>query len=80
MDKILLPTQSNFSLPTSFHTFLASILLLIFALFSFSRSKQQRIIPDVPVIGVDGTDDLVEARHKFRHGSKSMLLEGYQKV
>lgn len=55
-------------------------LAFIYVLFLFSQSKRQKLLPNVPVVGVDGSSKIGEARKRFRHGSKAMLLEGYQKV
>lgn len=34
----------------------------------------------MPIAGLDGTKPIKQAREQFRHGSKTMLLEGYRKV
>ena len=52
----------------------------ILSAVSFSNSKRQRILPNVPVVGLGGTKAIRQAREQFRHGSKNILLEGYRKV
>ena len=55
-------------------------LISIASFVSFSNSKRQRILPNVPIIGLDGTKSVRQARENFRNSSKAMLLEGYRKV
>ena len=55
-------------------------LITILTIASFSNSKPQRILPNVPIIGLEGTNSIRQAREKFRNGSKAILLEGYRKV
>ena len=55
-------------------------LISILSVVSFSTSKRQRILPNVPIVGLDATRSIRQARESFRHGSKTMLLEGYRKV
>ena len=55
-------------------------LISIFSVVSLSNSKRQRILANVPIVGLDGTRSIRQARKNFRHGSKTMLLEGYRKV
>lgn len=55
-------------------------LVFIHVLVLFSQSKRQKLLPNVLVVGVEGSTKIEEARKRFRHGSKAMLLEGYQKV
>lgn len=45
-----------------------------------SNSSRQRLLPNVPIVGLDRTKTIKQAREQFRHGSKTMLLEGYRKV
>ena len=49
--------------------------------FAFVRdSKRQRILPDVPIVGLAKGETIRQARERFRHDSKKMLLDGYRKV
>ena len=76
MEKFDIMTPMRFS--PSLYAFLVLVFVPILALFS--QSKRQKILPNIPIIGVDSTKQLAQARNRFRHGSKAMLLEGYQKV
>lgn len=69
-----------FSFPSSLNLCVLFAVLCVPFLALFSHSKRQRILFNVPIIGVDGSRKAREAREQFRHGSKAMLLEGYQKV
>ena len=55
-------------------------LISILSVVSFINSKRQRILPNVPIVGLDGTKSIRQAREIFRNGSKNMLLGGYRKV
>ena len=63
-------------------TYWALILALISVLsvVSFNNSKRQRILLNVPIISLDKAKSIRQARKDFRHGSKTMLFEGYRKV
>ena len=52
----------------------------ILSVVFFRNPKRQIILQDVPVVGVERTKSIRQAREEFRHGSKNMLLEGYRKV
>lgn len=56
------------------------VIFLISVLAFFSQPKRQRILPKVPVAAADGTIKPAEIRSNFRHGSKAILQQGYQKV
>lgn len=53
---------------------LASIVL---AIWLYSSSPKQRLVPGIPVIGGSSKNDRVRSRERFRHESKAMLTEGY---
>ena len=55
-------------------------LISILSVVSFTSSKRQRILPNVPIVGLDETKSIRQARENFRNGSKTMLLDGYRKV
>ena len=52
----------------------------ILGIVFFRNPKRQILLQNVPVVGVEGTKSIRQAREEFRHGSKNMLLEGYRKV
>ena len=55
-------------------------LITVLSVVSFSNSKRQRILLNVPIVGLDRTKSIRQARESFRNGSKTMLLDGYRKV
>ena len=55
-------------------------LISILSIVSFTSSKRQRILPNVPIVGLNETKSIRQARENFRNGSKTMLLDGYRKV
>jgi hypothetical protein len=60
---------------------LAIFALVVVIFFAFLvRPKNQRLLKDVPIVGLENGADIKDLRIKFRHGSKNMLLEGYRKV
>ncbi len=59
---------------------LSVVVTCVLSVVVFSNSKRQRMLPGVPVIGLDGTKTIRQAREQFRHDSKTLLLEGYRKV
>ena len=65
--------------PVSYWALSVIVTCVLSAVF-FSNSKRQRMLPSVPVVGLDGTKTIRQARQQFRHDSKTMLLEGYRKV
>lgn len=66
--------------PVSLGRGLVLLLLCVFVSAALQLRKQQRIIPGVPIVGVDGKTSVALARKRFIRDSKTMLLEGYQKV
>ena len=58
----------------------AATCILSIVFFSFRNPKRQITLQNVPVVGVERTKSIKQAREEFRHGSKNMLLEGYRKV
>ena len=78
MEKIV--AVSHLPVHTGSYLALLLALIILLSVVSFSNSKRQRILPNVPVVGLDGTRSIRQARESFRHGSKTMLLEGYRKV
>ena len=71
---------SHLLLHTESYWALLLALISILSVASLINSKRQRILPDVPIVGLDGTESIRQARENFRNGSKTMLLEGYRKV
>ena len=78
MEKIV--AVSHLPVHTGSYLGLLLALIILLSVVSFSNSKRQRILPNVPIVGLDGTRSIRQARESFRHGSKTMLLEGYRKV
>lgn len=78
MNKFDITTPVHF--PPVFNLCGILLLLCLSILVLFSQPKRQRLLPNVPIVGVDKVVKISEARARFRHGSKDMLLEGYQKV
>lgn len=58
---------------------ISCVVLTLTFLLQFGLRKA-RILKDVPVVGISQGASLEEARQRFRHDSKGMLLEGYEKV
>ena len=56
------------------------LLFLISIVAIFSQPKRQRILSAIPVAADDGITKSTDLRAKFRHGSKAILQQGYQKV
>ena len=69
-----LPVYSN-----NYWALLAAATCILSIVF-FRNPKRQIILQNVPVVGVERTKSIRQAREEFRHGSKNMLLEGYRKV
>ena len=78
MDKFDITTPIHF--PPVFNLYGLLLLLCLSILTFLSQPKRQRILPGVPIVGVGEAVKVSEARTRFRHGSKDILLEGYQKV
>lgn len=73
-------TVSHLPLYTGSYWALVLAVISILSVVSFGNSKRQRILPNVPIVGLEGTKTIKQAREQFRHASKNMLLEGYRKV
>ena len=78
MDKIEILTNLPVS-PSSYWALIFATICVL-SIVSFSNPKRQTIFQSVPVVGVDRTKGIRQAREEFRHGSKNILLEGYRKV
>ena len=63
----------------SYWALLAAVICIL-GIIAFINPARQRILQNVPVVGLERTKTLRQAREQFRHGSKNMLLEGYRKV
>lgn len=74
------PVTTLFKLPSVSSPYGLFILFFLSVLAFFPRAKRQRILPETPIAGVDGTIKPAEVRAKFRHGSKNILKQGYEKV
>jgi hypothetical protein len=66
----------------SFPTFWAALALLLApAVALLGWPKRQKLMPNIPVVGLEDKNvDIKGLRLQFRHGSRSVLLEGYQKL
>ena len=71
---------SHLLILTGLYWALLLALMNYFGILSFGSSKRQRILPNVPIVGLDGSKSIRQARENFRNGSKAMLLEGYREV
>ncbi|KAG6988956.1 ent-kaurene oxidase [Physcia stellaris] len=74
------PVTNLFHFPSVSSPYALVIVFLLYVLAFFPRGKRQRILPEIPIAGVDGTVKPTEVRDKFRHGSKDILEQGYEKV
>ena len=74
------PVTTLFHFPSVSSPYALVIVFLLYVLAFFPRGKRQRILPEIPIAGVDGTVKPTEVRDKFRHGSKDILKQGYEKV
>ena len=61
------------------YTFYAFVFLLISTIYVYEPKKKQKYA-DVPIVGVNGLDELPQARERFRTRAQDILLEGYGKV
>ena len=66
--------------PVSLDRGLILLLLRAFLSIIIPYRNQQRILPGIPILEVDGKTNIAPAQKRFFHDSKSMLLQGYQKV
>ena len=77
MDNLYLP--NHFRLPL-FNIYSLIAVLCISVVAFFRKSGRQRLVPNVPIVGLDEIGNIAKARKRFRHDSKAMLLEGYHQV
>ncbi|KAL8868212.1 MAG: hypothetical protein Q9174_005138, partial [Haloplaca sp. 1 TL-2023] len=52
---------------------------VIVALVFATQPKRQYLAAGIPIVGLAGKGNINQARERFRHDSKRMLLEGYEK-
>lgn len=74
------PVTTLFYFPSLSSPYGFVILFLLSILAFFPQGKRQRILSETPIAGVDGIVKPAEVRAKFRHGSKAILKQGYEKV
>ena len=86
---IVMDKASIFALPARFGPFekgsiwpasLTVLLVLCAVQLLALWSTKQRLVPGIFVVGGSGKDQIKESRSRFVHDSRSMVLEGYQKV
>lgn len=62
----------------------SALIAVIFFLVSSSAiktyNKRQRLIPGVPIVGIDERGSVKAARKRFVHDAKGLLQEGYEMV
>ena len=61
------------------YTLYALVFLLVGTLYVYEPKKKQHYA-DVPIVGVNGLEELPQARERFRTSAQDILLEGYGKV
>lgn len=72
--QVVLPFMPNISLLS-----ICLVLVLFFGSL-ISTNKRPKLLANVPIIGVDGKQNLAQARKQFVYDCKNMMLEGYLKV
>ena len=69
-----------FALDPGLHLSIVLALVSTVAFIFWLQPKRQYLAPHIPVVGLNEKNDIGQARERFRHDSKRMLLEGYAKV
>ena len=56
------------------------LLLGLLVVTASSRAKKQRLVPGIPIVGGNSSQDVKRNRTRFVHDGKAMLDEGYRQV
>ena len=60
---------------------IVAVLLVLAAIQSFALwTPKQRLVPGILIVGGSSKDEVRASRSRFVHDSRSMVLEGYEKV
>lgn len=60
---------------------IVALLLVLAAIQSFALwTPKQRLVPGILIVGGSSKDEVRASRSRFVHNSRSMVLEGYEKV
>lgn len=68
------------ALPHSYYRYLLLALLLALSGPVLYPRRKQRYVPGVPIVGLEESGDIKQARENFCKDAKTMLMEGYRKA